>query len=283
MPAQLKVNRPRKKPRNLWQLWLVPVIKLILSPVVLIWDSFRVERLRDQSWLYAFSLLTTVILGVAFAAIIITDGPADQTLKMLATVKSHPTPLEGDLDPVINTINEYGLKYDVDPNLIFALIKNESNFNSKATSRRGARGLMQITPFIWREYSGSTCPGTHGNKLICSNGNCIYDPRANIRVGVKYLRTLIDYYQGRVDLAIEAYNAGLTNVIPGVAPKYGETRYFLRRVFLDWHDLRQQALFYKLELALRFRRGFRQLFGAGFLCWVIFFWWANRKLFPRKF
>jgi hypothetical protein len=275
-PKRLKRKRRKGLPR-----WCSPIIKLILCPVVLLWDSFRVKRLTDYSWLYAFFLLTTMIMAVAFGAVIITDDPVDQTLKMLTTIKSHPTPMDGDINPIIYTINEYGMKYDVDPNLIFALIQQESNFNSRAVSPAGARGLMQLTPFVWQEYCGSTCSGTHNNRVVCSNGNCIFDPKANIRVGVKYLRTLIDYYHGRVDLALEAYNAGLTNVIPGKTPKNGETRQFLKNVFWQWHDLRKEAIAYKLELALKFRHGIKQLLGAVFFAWVLLFWWANRKLFPH--
>jgi hypothetical protein len=281
MSSQSTAKRPKRKRRTSLPNWITPIIKLVLCPVVLFWDSFRDKRMTDQSWLYAFFLLTTLIMAVAFVAVIITDDPVDQTLQMLTAIKSHPAPLDGDIDPIIYTINKYALKYDVDPNLIFALIQKESNFNSRAVSSAGARGLMQLTPFVWQEYSGSVCPGTHNNRVICSNGNCIYDPQANIRVGVKYLRTLINYYHGRIDLALEAYNAGLTNVIPGQTPKYGETRHFLKNVFLQWHELRKEAIACKLELALKFRHGIKQLLGAAFICWMLLFWWANRKLFPH--
>jgi hypothetical protein len=281
MPSQSTPKRSKRKRRTFLPRLLAPIIKLVLCPVVLLWDSFREKRMTDHSWLYAFFLLTTAIMVVAFVAVIITDDPVDQTLQMLTTLKSRPVPLDGDINPLIYTINKYGLEYDVDPNLIFALIQKESNFNSRAVSPAGARGLMQLTPFVWREYSGSTCPGTHNSRVICSNGNCIYNPQANIRVGVKYLRTLIDYYQGRIDLALEAYNAGLTNVIPGQAPKYDETQHFLKNVFLQWHELRKEAIAYKLELALKFRHGIKQLLGAAFICWMLLFWWANRKLFPH--
>jgi hypothetical protein len=283
MSSQTAPKRAKRKRRaTTIPRWCAPLVKLILCPLVLLWDSFRTKRLKDQSWLYAFFLLTTVIMALAFGALIITDDPVAQTLKLLTTVKSDVALLDGDINPIIDTINEYGLKYDVDPNLIFALIQNESNFNSRAVSPAGARGLMQLTPFVWRQYSGSTCPGTHLNRVICSNGNCIFNPEANIRVGVKYLRTLIDYYHGRVDLALEAYNAGLTNVVPGRMPRYRETRQYVKKVFVQWHNLRKDAIAYKLELALKFRRGVKQLLAAAFCCWILLCWWANRKLFPRS-
>ena len=281
MAADHISNRSSKKRQNFFQRWIVPPLKLALSPVVMVWDSFREKRLADYSWLYAYFILTSAIMCVAFLAVWITDGPVDQTLKMLSTVKNHSIPLEGDVHPLINRINQVGLEHDIDPNLIFAVIQRESNFNPKAVSRAGARGLMQLTPFVWKQYSGSPCSGTHPNKVVCTIDNCIYDPGANLRVGVKYLRVLLDHYQGRVDLALEAYNAGLTNVTPGEEPKFGETRHFLKNVFLDWHKLRQATIGLKLEAALHFRHGIKQLFGAAFICWVILFWWANRKLFPN--
>ncbi|HEY8464719.1 MAG TPA: lytic transglycosylase domain-containing protein [Bacillota bacterium] len=283
MPSKYFVKRNRKsRPNFLWR-WLAPIIKLVLSPIVLIWDSFRNQRLVDHSWLYAFFLLTSAVLSVAFLAIWITDSPVDQTLKMLSTIKSHSLPLEGDVDPLIHQINQVGLKYDIDPNLIFAVIAKESNFNPKAVSRAGARGLMQLTPFVWQEYSGSACTGTHTNRVICKKNSCIFDPEANIRVGTKYLRILIDHYRGRIDLALEAYNAGLTNVVPGRQAKFSETRQYVKSVFLEWYNLRKTVIALKLEAALYFRKGIRQLLGGAFVCWLILFWWANRKLFSDQF
>lgn len=281
MSSQTTSKRSRRKKRAALPGWCAPLVKLVLCPVILLWDSFRPKRMADQSWLYAFFLLTTLIMIVAFGALIIVDEPVDQTLKLLTTIKNRPPLLDGDINPVINKINEYGLKYNVDPNLIFALVEKESNFNSRAVSPAGARGLMQLTPFVWRQYSGSVCSGTHANRVLCSGGNCIYDPDANIRVGVKYLRTLIDHYHGRIELALEAYNAGLTNVVPGQIPKYAETRQYVNKVLLKWHELRKTAIAYKLELALNLRQGIKQLLAAVFGCWVLLFWWANRKLFPR--
>lgn len=281
MPSTPSVIRAKKSRVNIFQRWIAPAFKLALSPIVMVWDSFREKRLADYSWLYAFFLFTSAIMCVAFLAIWITDDPVDETLKMLSTIKNHSIPLEGDIHPLINRINQVGMKYDIDPNLIFAVIEKESNFNPRAISRSGARGLMQLSPFVWKSYSGSACSGTHSNQVVCHQGNCIYDPEANLRVGVKYLRLLMDHYHGRVDLALEAYNAGLANVTPGSQPKYGETRHYLKNVFLQWHDLRKDAISFKLEAALRFRSGIKQIFGAAFVCWTILFWWANRKLFPN--
>ena len=101
---------------------------------------------------------------------------------------------------------EYVYKYaeenDVDPYLIFAIIKAESKFNEKALSRRGAKGLMQIAD-ITRDWAIE--------QLELSDDIDIYDPETNIRIGCWYLNTLYKEF-GKTDLVIVAYNGGSGNV-----------------------------------------------------------------------
>ncbi|MFH0799532.1 MAG: lytic transglycosylase domain-containing protein [Pseudomonadota bacterium] len=105
--------------------------------------------------------------------------------------------------------------YGVQPALIAAVIQAESNFNPKAVSNAGARGLMQIVPSTQRHL-----------RL----GNA-YDPRQNINAGSKYLRELIDTFDGNMVMAIAAYNAGPGAVAQhdGVPP-YKETRSYVKKV-----------------------------------------------------
>ncbi len=91
-------------------------------------------------------------------------------------------------------------KYGVDADLVFSVIAAESNFNPKAISRRGARGLMQLLP---------TTATRFGVKDI-------FDPGQNIDAGTRYLRDLLRTYQGNMALTLAAYNAG-----PGAVQKYG--------------------------------------------------------------
>jgi soluble lytic murein transglycosylase-like protein len=106
-------------------------------------------------------------------------------------------------------------KYKVDYSLVKAVIKAESNFNHKAVSPKGAQGLMQLMP--------KTAQGLKVNNS--------FDPKENIRGGVRYLRFLLDTFKGDVALAVAAYNAGLSRVAQyGGIPPYEETRNYVSKV-----------------------------------------------------
>jgi soluble lytic murein transglycosylase-like protein len=105
--------------------------------------------------------------------------------------------------------------HGVDPLLVRALIQVESGDRSRARSRKGAMGLMQLMPATARQY----------------NLRNPYDPKANIAAGVKHLKSLLDRMGGAVDLALAAYNAGEGAVkkFNGIPP-YRETRDYVRRI-----------------------------------------------------
>lgn len=100
-------------------------------------------------------------------------------------------------------IHKYGEEYHVDPLLIIAVIKVESNFNPDALSPMDARGLMQVLPktgaWIANEFDE-----TFSQEML-------YDPETNIRYGTFYLRYLMDHFNNE-DVAIAAYNGGMGNV-----------------------------------------------------------------------
>ena len=102
--------------------------------------------------------------------------------------------------PYGDMIQSAAKKYSVDADLIFSVIAAESNFNPRAISRRGARGLMQLLP-------------TTGTRFGVKD---IFDPAQNIDAGTQYLRDLMARYQGDLVLTLAAYNAG-----PGAVQRYG--------------------------------------------------------------
>ncbi|HVL66404.1 MAG TPA: lytic transglycosylase domain-containing protein [Vicinamibacterales bacterium] len=105
--------------------------------------------------------------------------------------------------------------HGVDPMLVRAVIQVESNYRPRARSHKGAMGLMQLMPATAREY----------------NVRNPYDPKANIAAGVKHLKGLLDRFEGAVDLALAAYNAGEGAVKKfGGIPPYRETRNYVSRI-----------------------------------------------------
>ncbi|BDV43420.1 lytic transglycosylase [Geotalea uraniireducens] len=112
-------------------------------------------------------------------------------------------------------IDQCALEFGVDKSLVKAVIHAESGYNPNAVSRKGASGLMQLMPQTARDLKV-------GNS---------FDPRENIRAGVRYLRFLLDTFRGDVSLALAAYNAGMAKVARyGGVPPYQETRTYVDRV-----------------------------------------------------
>ncbi len=126
-----------------------------------------------------------------------------------------------------STVHSISHRYGVDPDLVWAVMKAESNFNPHARSPKGARGLMQLMPGTARQY-----------KVLD-----LHDPAENINGGVRYLRVLLDRFDGDVRLAVAAYNAGPRTVerYRGIPP-YSETRTYVQRVFA-YYQLYNQSFF----------------------------------------
>ena len=109
-----------------------------------------------------------------------------------------------------------GERNGVDPLLLYSVMHQESSFKSHAVSPKGARGLMQLMP------------GTAARFGVTS----IFDPRQNIEGGARYLRFLLDRFDGDVNLALAGYNAGEGAVekFGGRVPPYAETQEYVRRI-----------------------------------------------------
>lgn len=129
-------------------------------------------------------------------------------------------PLEG--RPFAELIETVSLKHGIDPALVHAVVEAESNYRPGAKSQVGARGLMQVMPATGRE-------------LGVASAAMLFDPRANLEAGVKYLKWLLTRFDGNLTSAIAAYNAGPAAVARyrGVPP-FRETQNYVRRVLANF-------------------------------------------------
>jgi len=127
------------------------------------------------------------------------------------SVAAEPQEVPGTIDEIVEKASH---RYQVDPGLIKAVIKAESNFNPNAVSPAGARGLMQLMP------------GTARGLGVTDS----FNPEQNVMAGTRYLRQMLDRYDGNLESALAAYNWG-----PGNVDKRGsflprETRDYLVKV-----------------------------------------------------
>jgi len=139
-------------------------------------------------------------------------------------------------------ISVYAEKYDVEENLIYAVIKAESNFNGEAVSNRDAIGLMQIVEETALDVANK-------NQIDIDTKNIteeLLDIDNNINIGTKYLSTLLTQY-GNIEVALAAYNAGIGTVNNWIEKQiiqadgsdienipYKETNNYVRKILRDY-------------------------------------------------
>ncbi len=113
------------------------------------------------------------------------------------------------------TAFEAAERHRVDPALVRAVIQAESNWNPWAVSHKGAQGLMQLVPGTAERFGVAD----------------VFNPEQNIDAGVRYLRSLLQRYNGDLTKSIAAYNAGVSAVDRfGGVPRYRETRNYVQKV-----------------------------------------------------
>jgi len=123
-------------------------------------------------------------------------------------------------------IRRIGRRYQVDPPLIKAIIRAESDFDHRAVSRRGALGLMQLMPDTARE-------------LRVANP---FNPQENIDGGTRYFRQMLDSFNGNLTLSLAAYNAGPGLVTrTGGVPDIPETQQYVTKVIRQYKDYKRQS------------------------------------------
>ena len=124
-----------------------------------------------------------------------------------------------------NFITQASSRFGVDFSLVKAIIKAESDFNHKAVSKAGAKGLMQIMPSNFQELKIDDP----------------FNPWENIMGGTRYFKKLLTYYKGELPLALAAYNAG-PNVVDFYKdiPPYWETQSYVDKVMKYYYTYKKQ-------------------------------------------
>ena len=136
-------------------------------------------------------------------------------------------------------VEKYAKEYNVEPLLIYSIIKAESNFDDEAVSSKGATGLMQLMDNTAKEIA------TNESLEYVSNES-LFDPETNIKLGVKYFADLIAIFKNEA-VALAAYNAGM-GTVQGWIDKgtikadgsdienipYNETNMYVRKILKDY-------------------------------------------------
>jgi len=180
------------------------------------------DRKEDAENGYNFQLGRLLLAGSALSENLQTAqntsiGVIDSSNNRQTNQNNDVFKIPEDLDLIINQAAE---THGVESALIKSVIKVESNFNPNSTSPKGAMGLMQLMPDTAKDLGVRNA----------------YDPVENVQAGTRYLKTLLNRYDGNVDMALAAYNWGMGNVEkrPGKMPD--ETQNYIKNI-TRYYDL----------------------------------------------
>jgi soluble lytic murein transglycosylase-like protein len=149
----------------------------------------------------------------------VTNATLKKALAQMGSATNSNSATYANKSQLLGMINQVAQKHGVDEKLVQALIKQESGFNPNAKSKTGAMGLMQLMPSTAKSLGVTDA----------------YNPAQNVEGGVKYLKSMLNRYNGNVVLALAAYNAGpgAVDKYDGVPP-YKETQNYVKNILSNY-------------------------------------------------
>ena len=229
----------------------------LAAPFIMIAAIFASAVVPARRHVVSVILMLMLAVGFSWAGSSVVDGWMDKNLAALGRYDEALMEVRG--IPFSDVINLEAIRAGVDPALVAAMISQQSAWQAENLSWRGGRGLMNVTPSIWRQFNpNAACTGEHAPPK-CS-ADCIFDVEDNIRTGASYLRNIIDMYGGRVTVALAAYASGIDYVEAyeasgstgePPAPAFSEYYGTLRQVLTFWREARSKSGSDDVAAALR--------------------------------
>ena len=195
--------------------------------------GFKYLRSFSKTLLFIVILVLSLHISHSIPNELLPDGSRDKELaiqEIFEVLERQPTGLDSvTKEELAKVIYEEALRYDQDPKFILALIAIESSFQNWSVSSQGARGLMQIMPYVAESLAQEVGIEWIGDHLL-------FDPILNIKIGVYYLSKLIQDFS-HLTLALEAYNYGPTYIKHRIANKRKIRGTYSRKILVAYQNL----------------------------------------------
>jgi len=183
------------------------------------------------NYIVLFMLFASIIFSLAFILkvnikqnnYLEKDYKIKNMLTVLNDIYRYKNLSQDDLKQLADLINNNSNKYNIEPELILAIITVESSFNKNAVSKVGAKGLMQIMPATFIEAANEL-------GLNYKSVECIYDIENNINIGTYYLSKMLNKYNNDIKLAVLAYNWGPYNIDKFIRNKQSVPSFYYNKV-----------------------------------------------------
>jgi hypothetical protein len=233
------------------------ILHFLVAPFIMLAAIVATSVVPGRRHVVSVLIMLMAAVGFSWAGSFVVDGWMDNNLEALS--RYDEALIEVRDIPFADVINLEAVRAGVDPALIAAMVSQQSGWQAENVSWRGGRGLMNVTPSVWRQFNpDAECAGEHAPPK-CGDV-CIYDVELNLRTGASYLRNVIDMYGGRITVALAAYASGIDYVEAfeaaggdgePPAPAFSEYYGTLRQVLTFWREARSAKGSNDVAAALR--------------------------------